>query len=66
MSERQIITVREELVTVTERNRNAGWSYKARTAETWYEVEYSDGTKDGDWYLWPSWKPYLHVEPTCI
>lgn len=56
-----IVKVTEELITVRERNRNAGNSYGARTAEVFYTAHFDDGTTDADWYLHPTWKPFLET-----
>ena len=54
-----IVKVTAELVTVRERNRNAGHSYGARTAETFYTVHYDDGSIHTDWSLHPNYRPFL-------
>lgn len=59
MSAKQIVIVREQLVSVRETNRSAGHSYGSTTAEMWFEAEYSDGSKELEPYLFDSWKPFL-------
>lgn len=58
-AEPHIISVREVLVTVRERNRNAGHSYGARTMEIHYEATFSDGSSRQSWALWDEWRPFL-------
>lgn len=42
-----------------ETNRSAGYSYGASTAELWYEIEYSDGSKRLEPDLFEDMKPFL-------